>query len=149
MPNGLMDTPPRGILIWISGKFVTASSVEALPRQVPSGEKVFIHNSIIYGLWILAHAWTMLGPINPSGLPVTEMIPQVSCLSSSCSLCFFRDVLGMPNFCTLLSPLFLLPGKPSFLHFVQCSQGKWLRPIQEHKTVFPSKQFCRRLSGCF
>lgn len=56
------------------------------------GEDVYSLQHIC-GLWILVHDWTMLGPINPLGLPVTEMTRQVGCLSSSYSLCFFRDLL--------------------------------------------------------
>lgn len=137
-----MDTPPWGILTWISGKVVTASPVEALPRQVP--RKAVYSWQYIYGLWILVHAGTRLGQINPSGLPVTEMIPQVDCLSSSYSLCFFRDLLGDAK---LLHPAVppVSTSWQAFLFATLCSAHKESSsdPSRTTKLCFPPNNFVK------
>lgn len=98
----------------------------------------------IYGLWILVHAGTRLGQINPSGLPVTEMIPQVDCLSSSYSLCFFRDLLGDAK---LLHPAVppVSTSWQAFLFATLCSAHKESSsdPSRTTKLCFPPNNFVK------
>lgn len=97
-----------------------------------------------YGLWILVHAWTMLEPINPSGLPVTEIIPQVGCLSSSYILCFFMDLLWDAKLLHLAVPP-ISASWQAFLSATLCSAQKESDsdPSQTTKLCFPPNNFVK------
>lgn len=86
-----MDTPPQEHPHFhlTSGNMMTTSFVEALPRQLPSGKKVFIHNtSVGFEFQHVLEVWQSQSAV---WVCQTEMVPQVGCLSGSYSLCFFNS----------------------------------------------------------